>query len=92
MSETSRLTSRPVTWFAVLAGVLVAAGIVPWAAGGGLAAKLFAVPLVLAGLFVGLLAYRLVRDPGRLGRAVRAARSPACGSCQCGESCLRGSQ
>lgn len=80
-----------------LAVLLVAAGVLPWVAGGSGAARGFGVPLLVVGLFAG---YAVVRG----GRAPAAASAPAradqggmnqggmnqggtnqgCGGCQCG--------
>ncbi|HEX6755046.1 MAG TPA: hypothetical protein VF109_03775 [Mycobacteriales bacterium] len=71
-----------------LAGVLLLAGLLPWVTGGTLAARLVALPLLLAGVGIGAVAVRL--------RSVLMAADPAdaaypaplvergCDGCACG--------
>jgi hypothetical protein len=79
-----------------LAALLVAAGVLPWVAGGSVAARGFAAPLLLVGLFAGYVVLRAVRAPSATAPAGNAAPASAgsvgpvgsgdtgCGGCQCG--------
>ena len=87
-------TRGPMIMLSALAVLLVLAGVLPWLVGGSVAAKGFAMPLLLVGLFAGYAVLRAGRaesaPPPR--PATRPAAGPAggCGGCQCGAGGCQG--
>lgn len=69
---------------AVLAVFSLAAGVLPWIAGGPLVAKLLGIPFLLIALFAGFASYRYPA----VVVAARTAAYPAepVGGCACGQS------
>jgi hypothetical protein len=78
----------PVIMLGALALLLVAAGVLPWLAGGSGAARGFGAPLLLVGLFAAYAVFRAARPapvPAPVtGHAPGAAAQGGCGGCQCG--------
>lgn len=75
-------TRGPVLMLAALAALLVAAGVLPWVAGGSAAARGFAAPLLLVGLFAAYVTFRATRPTPTPART--PATPPPCAGCQCG--------
>ncbi len=85
-------TPQPVTRGALfvlgaLAVLLAGAGLLPWLAGGSAAARGFATPLLLVGLFAGYAVLRAARTP-----ATPPQRAAGCAGCQCAARCQREAQ
>jgi hypothetical protein len=76
---------RAVRNLGTLAGVLLLAGVLPWATGGDLVIRLLALPLLLAGLLV-LGATLRVRAAGRAPTPSAPPLERGCDGCACGIS------
>lgn len=75
----------------VLAALLIVAGALPWLGGGSLAVRLIGLPLLVAGLLVGLLGYRMRHAPLRVPYPGAAEGTGGCGGCACGaDGCCAG--
>ena len=89
----------PLVMLGTLAALLLAAGMLPWLAGGSAAARGFAAPLLLVGAFAGYAVVRAGRAPpaGRPGRQrpAQGGQRPftGCAGCVCGAGrCLNAEQ
>lgn len=71
----------PLVMLGALAVLLVAAGALPWLNGGSGAAKGFATPLLLVGLFAG---YAVLRAARAEQAPTTPPRPAGCGGCACG--------
>lgn len=74
----------PVIMLGGLALLLVAAGVLPWVAGGSAVARGFGAPLLLVGLFAAYAVFRASRPAPEPVPLPAAAGAPGCGGCQCG--------
>src|SRR5262249_36638289 len=94
---TSQPSDRgPLVLLGGLAALLVSAGVLPWLAGGSGAARGFAIPLLLGGLFAGYAVLRAVlagpppraarpgTTDGRSAAGWTAAPGAGCAGCTCG--------
>jgi len=78
-------TRGPVLMLSALAVLLVAAGVLPWVAGGSGVARGFAAPLLVVGVFAGYAVFRASRAPAAAAPApARTSQDAGCGGCQCG--------
>jgi hypothetical protein len=100
---TQPMPRGPLVLLGSLAALLLAAGALPWLAGGSAAARAFAAPLLLAGAFAGYATLRARAvggqpsgRPGAGPRATADGRSPGaiggCGGCACGAGGCQGAQ
>lgn len=89
------LRRRAAVRLGLLGGLMLVAGVLPWATAGPLAARLFALPLLLVGVVVGAGAVRVRRLPLPAPRSAypAPAAEPAagCGGCDCGSEGCGGS-
>jgi hypothetical protein len=69
---------------AVLAVFSLAAGVLPWIAGGPLVAKLLGIPFLLVGLFAGYAAYRYPAVVAQARARTVAYPAEPVGGCACG--------
>jgi hypothetical protein len=87
MTSQSQSQARgPLVVLGALAVLLVLAGLLPWLVGGSGAAKGFATPLLLVGVFAGYAVLRAGRaQPAPPPRpAAGQAGAGGCGGCRCG--------
>src|SRR6266511_4442261 len=87
-------TRGPLIMLGALAALLVLAGVLPWLTGGSGAARGFATPLLLVGLFAWYAALRAVRAepaaPPRPATGRDAGPAGGCGGCRCGAGGCQG--
>ena len=84
VTDAGRARRRATVRLAVLAAVLLLAGLLPWLTAGPAAARLVALPLLLAGVLVAVAAVRV-----RTALVARPSAPPVerrCDGCVCGTS------